>query len=211
MSGLSKRGSLPLPDPAADRAAIREVVENWAVWRDSGDFARLLDCWHEGGRMATTWGRFDAPDFVAASRRAWAGGGDVVHLLAGTSIDLNGDRAIAQTKMVIQQRGRVHDVLVDVTCTGRFYDLFERRDGRWAIVARQPIYERDRLDPVEPGRQIAFDADMLARFPAGYRHLAYLQTAAGMTVADDLPGARGDAVSALYARGARWLAGGHEA
>ena len=183
------------------------MVENWAVWRDSGDFDRLLGCWHDGGRMVTTWGRFAASEFVAASRAAWANGVDVIHLLAGTSIDFAGARAVAQTKMVIQQRGRVHDVPVDVTCTGRFYDLFEQRDGRWAIVTRQPIYERDRLDPVDAGRVPALDGDLLSRFPAGYRHLAYLQTMAGMAVADDLPGVRGDAVEAVYARGARWLAG----
>ena len=59
------------------------------------------------------------------------------------------------------QRGLVHGVLVDVACIGRFYDFFEKRDGRWAIVLRQPIYEKDRLDPVLPGSVIEFDRDVL--------------------------------------------------
>ncbi len=190
-----------------DRGAIREVIENWAVWRDAGDFDRLSTCWHEDGRMVTTWRQADAIGFVAASRAAWEGGVDVVHMLGGTSIDIAGDRAVAQTKMTIQQRASLDGVLVDVTCTGRFYDLFERRGGRWAIVLRQPIYERDRLDPVEPGATVTLDQVLLAGFPVGYRHLGYLQTEAGMTVARGLPGLRGAAVEALYARGARWLSG----
>ena len=40
--------------------------------------------------------------------------------------------------------------MCDVVCTGRFYDFLEQRDGRWGIVLRQPIYERDRLDPIDP-------------------------------------------------------------
>ena len=48
---------------------------------------------------------------------------------------------------------------------------------------------------------------MLAQFPEGYRHLAYLQTRIGYTVKADMPGLTGAEVEALYARGGRWLAG----
>jgi hypothetical protein len=37
-----------------------------------------------------------------------------------------------------------------VTCSGRFYGFLELRDGHWGIVRRQPIYEKDRLDVVDP-------------------------------------------------------------
>jgi len=52
--------------------------------------------------------------------------------------------------MTIHQRAPLDGVMVDVACIGRFYDFMEKRDGRWAIVRRQPIYEKDRLDPVDP-------------------------------------------------------------
>jgi len=98
-------------------------------------------------------------------------------------------------------------VLVDVVCTGRFYDFFERRDGRWGLVFRQPIYEKDRMDPVDPAASLALDPGLLARFPEGYRHLAYLQTKAGMDVKADMPGVRGAEVEALYEKGRAWLDG----
>jgi hypothetical protein len=110
--------------------------------------------------------------------------------------------------MTISQRAGVDGVPCDVVCTGRFYDFVERRAGRWGLVLRQPIYEKDRLDPVDPAARLVLDQDLLSQFPEGYRHLAYLQTRIGYEVKRDMPGLTGPEVEALYARGRRWLDGG---
>jgi hypothetical protein len=194
-----------MDDGTADRLAIRELVENWAVWRDAGDWERFAGVWHDDGRMMATWFQGPASEFIRVSREGFARGVRILHFLGGTSIDLAGDRAIAQTKMTISQRASVDGVVCDVVCTGRFYDFFEKRNDRWGLVLRQPIYEKDRLDPVDPAAKLALDADLLARFPEGYRHLAYLQTRIGYTVKRDMPGLTGPEVDALYAAGAGWL------
>ncbi len=196
-----------------DRAILRDMVESWAVWRDSGQWDKLLTLWHDDSVMSATWQQSSGADFVASSRAAWARGVDVQHMLGGTDVELAGDRAVVQTKMTIAQRSVVHDLPVDVVCEGRFYDFFERRGGRWGIVWRQPTYERDRMDPVVPGAVLVLDQTLLDSFPVGYRHLGYLQTQAGMTIKRDMPGRMGAAVEDLYARGAAWLAGkaGHPA
>jgi hypothetical protein len=191
-----------------DRLAIRQLIENWAVWRDAGDWERFATCWHEEGYMMATWCQAPWREFIAASQAGWAKGVNILHALFGHSADIAGHRAIAQTKMTISQRAEVDGVLVDVVCTGRFYDFLEKRDGRWGIVLRQPIYEKDRMDPVDPAARLELDRSLLARFPEGYRHLAYLQTRIGYAVKPDMPGLKGPEVEALYARGARWLAGG---
>jgi hypothetical protein len=206
--GTWPEGQGPMSDPTADRLAIRDLVENWAVWRDAGDWERFRTVWHPDGRMMATWFQGPAADFIRVSQEGFARGVRILHFLGGASIDLAGDRAIAQTKMTISQRGLVEDVLCDVVCTGRFYDFLERRDGRWGIVLRQPIYEKDRLDPVDPSARLELSAATLARFPEGYRHLAYLQAGIGYDVKVDMPGLAGPEVDALYQRGARWLAGG---
>ena len=186
---------------------IQRVVEDWVVFRDAGDFDLLLALWHEDGRMMTTWSQVPAADFVRMTRDAFARGVKVHHSLGGCHIDVAGDRAIAQTKVRIAQRGDIDGIACDAVCTGRFYDFFERRAGRWKIVLRHPIYEVDRLDTVEPNAPLKLDADLLAGFPEGYRHLAYLQTKLGMTVKRDMPGLQGPEIDALYARGAAWLKG----
>jgi hypothetical protein len=191
-----------------DRLAIRDLVENWAVWRDAGDWARFRTCWHDDGRMMATWFQGPADEFIRVSREGFERGVSILHFLGGTSVDLRGARAVAQTKMTINQRAEVDGVLVDVVCTGRFYDFVEKRDARWGIVLRQPIYEKDRMDPLDPAARLELDPDLLARFPEGYRHLAYLQTRIGFAVKPDMPGPKGPAAEALYARGAAWLAGG---
>jgi hypothetical protein len=190
-----------------DQLAIREVIENWVLWRDAGDWDRFRGVWHDDGYMMATWFQGPAADFIRVSREGWDRGVSILHFLGGSSIDVAGDRAIAQTKMTISQRASVHEVLCDVVCTGRFYDFFEKRADRWAIVLRQPIYEKDRMDPVDPSKTLALDAKLLAQFPEGYRHLAYLQTGIGYAIKKDMPGMKGPEIKALYARGRRWLAG----
>ena len=192
---------------ASERQAIREVVENWVVWRDAGDWERFRTVWHPDGRMMATWFQGSADEFIAVSRAGFEKGVNILHFLGGNAVDIAGNRALSQTKMTISQRALVHDVLVDVVCTGRFCDFFEKRDGRWGIVLRQPIYEKDRMDPVDPAARLTLDPALLNRFPEGYRHLAYLQTQVGYKVKPDMPGLKGPEVEALYARGRAWLEG----
>jgi hypothetical protein len=192
----------------ADRLAIRDLVENWAVWRDAGDWERFRTVWHDDGRMMATWFQGPAEDFIRVSREGFERGVSILHFLGGTSVDVAGDRAIAQTKMTISQRASVDGVECDVLCTGRFYDFLERRAGSWGLVLRQPIYEKDRLDPVDPAAVLELDRSLLEQFPVGYRHLAYAQTRIGFDVKRDMPGLAGPEVEALYERGGRWLAGG---
>jgi hypothetical protein len=191
-----------------DRLAIRDVVETWAIARDSGDWDTFRGTWHDDGYMMATWFQGPAEEFIKVSRDGWERGVSILHFLGGGSVTVAGPRAIAQTKMTIMQRGLAHDVLCDVACTGRFYDFFDQRDGRWAIVLRQPIYEKDRIDPVDPAAALTLDRELLSAFPVGYQHLAYLQTQLGFAVKRDMPGLRGPEVERLYARGAAWLAGG---
>ena len=194
-------------DPAADKRTIRDLIENWAIWRDARLWDRFRTVWHPDGRMMATWFQGGFEDFIKANDEGWARGARILHFLGGSAIDVADPRAIAQTKMTISQRAAVDGVVCDVVCTGRFYDFFEKRDGRWGLALRQPIYEKDRLDPVDPSAKLALDQNLLRSFPEGYRHLAYLQTRIGYKVKPDMPGIDGPALEALYARGANWLKG----
>ena len=203
-----------------EKLAIREVIENWALWRDAGDWERFATVWHDDGWMTATWFQGPASKFIEVSRAGFERGVSILHFLGGFTCDIAGNRAIAQTKMTINQRAQVDGIDVDVVCTGRFYDFLEKRPERpsveglrptgvegWGIVRRQPIYEKDRMDPVDPAATLTLDRTHLAQFPEGYRHLGYLQSTNGFTVKGNLPGLRGQAVETLYAEGRAWLAG----
>jgi hypothetical protein len=190
-----------------DRLAIRQLIDNWALWRDAGDWERFRTVWHDDGVMMATWTQGSADQFIAMCREGFEKGNIILHFLGGHTSDLKGNRAVAQTKMTISQRNYVHDVLVDVVCTGRFYDFLEKRDGKWGMVLRQPIYEKDRMDPVDPAARLTLDKAVLERFPEGYRHLAYLQSHIGFPIKPDMPGLKGSQVQALYAKGKAWLEG----
>ena len=194
-----------------DARTIRDLVENWVVWRDAGDWERFATVWHDDGVMMATWFQGPARDFIRVSREGFERGVRILHFLGGTSVDLGSgpgaDRAIAQTKMTITQRTTVEGVECDVVCTGRFYDFFGRREDQWGLVLRQPIYEIDRLTPVSGGPGPELDQGLLAQFPSGYRHLAYIQSKIGYDVKRDMPGLTGPEVQDLYRRGAAWLAG----
>jgi len=190
-----------------DTLAIKQVVEDWVVSRDSGDWERFRKVWHKEGVMMATWFQGPYEEFIHVNEEGWKRGVSILHLLGGTSVEIKCKRAIAQTKMTISQRAKVHDVLVDVLCTGRFYDFFEKRKGRWAIVLRRLFYEKDRMDPVDPSQKVQLDPDILAQFPEGYCHLAYLQSSLGFKVKTDMPGLKGPEADALYAMGKKWLTG----
>jgi hypothetical protein len=191
-----------------DRLAIRDLVENWAVLRDARLWDEFRKVWHDDGVMQATWFQGTADEFIKVSQEGYDKGVRILHFLGGMNIEINANRVIAQTKMTISQRGPVDGVMCDVVCTGRFYDFFENRFSRWGLVLRQPIYEKDRCDPVDPSATLKLDPDILKLYPEGYRHLAYLQHKIGYKVKRDMPGLDGPELEALYARGKIWLEGG---
>lgn len=194
-------------DDWQDKLQLRELIENWAIWRDAGLWDKFRTVWHDDGRMMATWTQGTADEFIEMNKQGWARGVSILHFLGGFNCEIAGDRAVTQTKMTISQRGEVHGVLVDVVCTGRFFDFLEKREGKWGMCLRQPIYEKDRMDPIAPRATLELDQEVLDAFPVGYQHLAYLQSQVGYPVKKDMPGLKGREVEALYAAGADWLTG----
>jgi len=196
-----------MTDEMMERLTIREMVDNWVMWRDANQWDKFRSLWHDDGRMMATWTQGTADEFIAMSKAGFAKGVRIWHFLGGSTVEVRGNRAMAITKMKIEQRAKVHDVLCDVVCTGRFCDFMEKRAGRWGLVLRQPIYEKDRMDPVDPAAKLSLDQNLLAKLPEGYRHLAYLQTQIGYKIKMDMPQLTGPEVEALYKRIEDWLAG----
>ena len=121
------------------------------------------------------------------------------------TIALRSNKAVAETRMILLVRGYLDGVEVDVTCWGRFHDHFVKRDGQWRIQKRVPVYEKDRLDAVNPAARLTLDGAALAAHPHGCRHLVYLQSRGGATIMPDLPVPGSPALARLEAESAAWL------
>ena len=189
-----------------DRAAITQVVQDWGLARDACRWDLLESLYTLDATMHTTWFVGSASDFVERSKAAAAKGARVQHFIGAACIDVRGVKAIAETRMMLLVRGQLEHVEVDVTCYGRFHDrLVKQPDGAWRILQRVPIYEKDRIDLVDPAATLTLDPDVLARHPDGYRHLAYLQSAGGASITQDLPTPGSVALDRLYTGGQAWL------
>ena len=177
-----------------DRAAIREVIENWALWRDAGDWDRFATVWHEDAWMTATWFQGPARRFIEVSREGFDRGVSILHFLGGFTCDVAAHRAIAQTKMTINQRASVDGVLVDVVCTGRFYDFLEQhgvtipaelreRDVTLPAIPNETVEEGIlRLYKTQPDLEILFE--LMTDFDEGfqewrYRHIKLVERTIG--------------------------------
>jgi hypothetical protein len=187
-----------------EKLAITEAVQNWAFARDFGNWNRLRAVFHPDGIMTST--RFTGPaeDFIAFAAKNKTSRS--THFMGGTSIRLNGGKAIAESRMILLSRTTLDGIEVDVTCYGRFYDRFVKHEGVWRILRRNAIYEKDRIESVRPGVALKLDEAELARFPEGYRYLAYVQSRGGSQVDLGLPTPRSAALEQLYKEGTAWLA-----
>src|SRR5215470_16999865 len=87
-----------MTDEAADRLQIRELIENWALWRDARDWARFRTVWHDDGVMNATWFQGSVDAFIKVSQEGYQRGGRSLHFLGGSTIEVVGSRAIVQTK-----------------------------------------------------------------------------------------------------------------
>ena len=191
----------------ADRFAITRLLQDWALWRDTGRWDALRACYTPDAWMRTTWYDGPAAGFVDASERGFGKGPQVFHAVGSCTVRLHHHRAIAETRLTIFLRDRLKGVALDVTCHGRVVDRLRCREGGWRIESRLPIYDKDLVAPVEPGAALAFDKDVLARLPAAYRHLAYLQLQGGARIVDTIPAPNSPEQQALYREAESWLAG----
>ena len=186
-----REGVCRMTELKSDRSGQQFATSSRTGRRDAGDWDRFKTVWHQDGWMCATWFQGFAPDFIWVSKEGWEKVLKILHFLCGTSIDLDGDRAIAQIKMTISQRAAVHNVVCDVVCTGRFYDFLEKRSGTWGLVLRQPIYEKDRLDPIDPSAKLELDAETGMDFLSAIVISHMRKGAIGYRVKRDMPGLTG--------------------
>ena len=193
----------------ADKLACAELVQAWGVYRDQGNGRSCAVRSRPTGIFRCRGSRGPFEQFVERCRANYGSGWSRHHLFTPT-IKLNGDRATAETSVIIRVRQKFNGIDVDLTSCSRFLDRMERHAGGWLIAERAAIYERDRLDPVEPSAAFdaLFAAANTAQYPEQYRYMAFrIAHAAGRTLAPVIYRDGGPETADLYARFSDWLAG----
>ena len=129
-----------------DKYSCAELIQAWGFYRDQGKWPQLLATFVPDGQIAVSW--FSGPfrEFVDRCTQSFNAGQRSKHHILPSLVRVAGGRALAETNVVILVRQKIGDVLADMTSYARFLDRLEKTSGRWAIVERAAIYERDRLD-----------------------------------------------------------------
>jgi hypothetical protein len=192
-----------------DKLACAELIQRWGFCRDQGKWQDLLAIFAPEGQITVSWFSGPYAEFVERCRKAFDAGQKSKHHILPASVRVAGDRALGETNIVIYVRQKIEGVPVDMTSHARFLDRIERRAERWMILERCAIYERDRLDPVEPSA--AFDdlfkqADY-TRYPEPYRYMAARLVAAGRALAPVVHYDGSPDTAQRYARYEAWLGG----
>src|SRR5262245_34018701 len=193
----------------ADKYACAELIQSWGFCRDQGKWPELTAIFAPEGEIAVSWFSGSYREFVDRCRQSFEAGQRSKHHLFSPVVRVAGDRALAETNIVILVRQKIAGVLADMTSHARFLDRLERRGGRWAIVERAAIYERDRLDPAEPSEAFdkLFAASDLSIYPEAYRYMAARLNAVGRTLAPVVHCDGSAQTAQLYARYEAWLGG----
>ena len=115
-----------------DKSAIAELIQAWGVYRDQGKWPDLRGTFTPDGHISISWFRGPFEQFVERCEASFAAGDTWSrHHLYQPSIKLNGDRAVAETSVIIRVRQKFKEVPVDLTSWSRFLDRVERHSGGW--------------------------------------------------------------------------------
>jgi hypothetical protein len=192
-----------------DKQACAELILAWGFYRDQGKWPELLSTFTSEGQISVSWFSGDFSAFVERCRQSFDAGQRSKHQIFPPLVRLNGNRGMAETNVVILVRQGISGVLTDLTSYARFLDRLERRSGHWAIAERTAIYERDRLDAVEPSANWdrLFVATDLSIYPEAYRYMAARLAALGRALAPVVYRDGSPHSAQLYVRYERWLAG----
>jgi SnoaL-like domain len=196
-----------------DELEVRRARCEWAFARDLGEYDRMRTYFHDDATVAVSW--FDGP-FLEFWERTKALRGNLKpterskHWIGNQRVELNGDRAVMETDVLLFARDDIEGVLFDYTAWMRFHDRAERREGVWRIAKWVAIYDRDRFDPVIPG---SVPASFFAGvdFSGGRDAVAFMklrQAKLGRKMPPGLVIGGSDAEARLKAEGAAWLAQG---
>ena len=131
------------------------------------------------------------------------------HQIGRARITVAGNRATSECHVELLRRVVADPFDFDAITWGRFFDLFEKReDDVWRIVRRTMVYEKDRLDPVNPADvpDGYFEAMDLSIYPPACKILCFRLSLVGRAPMENIVQAGSEAEAHLKQEALSWLA-----
>jgi hypothetical protein len=148
----------------------------------------------------------DIEGFVNGSKAMASGGTQAVHIIIPVEIDINGNKALAQSTGNIQIRFQYDGNDYDCTSYTTFVSRLEKVDEEWKILTLDCIYDRDTLTapiPVEKPVRLPVDQFVCRR---SYKCIGWVLSLRGYNINQNLPG-KDDPASVIHfmAENVAWL------
>jgi hypothetical protein len=195
---------------AQDEHEIMNLLIRWGHARDSDDWGTLSSCFHDDATIHISWFSGPGKDFIARSQAmatARKPGTHMKHVISGPWIRVKRDRAFSRCHVNLYTRAVIDGHEFDLQSWMRFFDLLERRDSVWRIARRTAVYEKDRIDPVDPHGipKDFFAGTNLSAFPKSAKFLCYLITRSGRSPSTSIISVYSDEERKLREEGEMWL------
>jgi SnoaL-like domain len=199
------------PDAVADKIAIAELIQLERLWRDTGEWDAVAACYVEDAIIRTSWFNGSPGEFAVQSKAMASGGRHGKHPLTIINVLIEDQRALVESRSVIQNRLPVDGVMVDMEQFVRFVSRVRRTVKGWRLVSFEGIYEKGTIRSVDPHQEVPIDwKDVEAAVPdrPAYQLHAWGMQLRGYSIPDDLLGDdRPEKRNAFYAAEIGWLRG----
>lgn len=130
-----------------DRLAIQQVLTRYARGIDRCDVDALKSVWWPGATADYGDGAVDALAWSDGVVTALSAMLRTQHFLGNMLIDLDGDRAQAETYCRAYHEVESPDGRAEMEVGGRYLDRLERRDDEWRIAERRYVHDWNRNQP----------------------------------------------------------------
>ncbi|KAK0276790.1 hypothetical protein LTR35_010184 [Friedmanniomyces endolithicus] len=83
----------------------------------------------------------------------------ILHRIIGQTVDVQG----------VVERGGFE---MDNEANCRFSFVLEMRKGKWDVAFYTLLFDKDKIVPVNPGREYVIPKEEASKYPSGYRYMA---------------------------------------
>ncbi|RJF93128.1 nuclear transport factor 2 family protein [Sphingomonas cavernae] len=120
-----------------DREEIRQLITAYCNAADRHDHKRMRSLYHEDA-IDEHGAMFSGPamEFIDRLPEIQANMEILHHNVTTINLAIDGDRAEGEVYLLALHRARMPDGPIDVLVGGRYFDKYERREGKWKFLHR---------------------------------------------------------------------------